>query len=78
MFTINIYIYNQPSEDFAEEDYKLVVVLVVHGALTMPDSGFALNEHGLHGISKVKFPCSCVEFFSSYSRVSASQSSMAH
>ena len=28
MFTINIYIYNQPSEDFAEEDHKVVVVLV--------------------------------------------------
>ena len=28
MFTINIYIYNQPSEDFAEEDLKMVVVLM--------------------------------------------------
>ena len=28
MFTINIYIYNQPSEDFAKEDLKVVVVLV--------------------------------------------------
>ena len=27
MFMINIYIYNQPSEDFAEEDYKVVVVV---------------------------------------------------
>ena len=28
MFTINIYIYNQPSENFAKEDLELVVVLV--------------------------------------------------
>ena len=28
MFTINIYIYNQPFEDFVEEDHKVVVVLV--------------------------------------------------
>ena len=28
MFTINMYIYNQPSKDFAEEDLKVVVVLV--------------------------------------------------
>ena len=25
---INIYIYNQPSEDFVEEDFKVIVVLV--------------------------------------------------
>ena len=29
MLTINICIYNQPSKDFAEEDLKVVVVLVV-------------------------------------------------
>ena len=28
MFTINIYIYNQPSENFTEEDLKVVVVLM--------------------------------------------------
>ena len=28
MFRTNIYIYNQPSEDFAEEDYKVFAVLV--------------------------------------------------
>ena len=79
MFTINIYIYNQSSEDFAKEDLELVVVLVcVHGALSMPDSGVALNDHGLRGMPKVKFPCSFKESFSLDSRVSASQNSMAH
>jgi hypothetical protein len=71
MFTINIYIYNQPSEDFAEEDLELVVVLCVHGALNMPNSGVALNEHGFRGMSKVKLPWSFVESFSSDSRVGA-------
>ena len=28
MFTINIYIYNQLPKDFAEEDYRMAVVLV--------------------------------------------------
>ena len=79
MFTIDICIYNQSSEDFAKEDLELVVVLVcVHSALSMPDSGVALNDHGLRGMSRVKFPSSFEESISLDSRVGASQSFMAH
>ena len=78
MFMINICIYNQPSKDFAEEDLKVAVVLMcVHRALSMPDSGVALNDHGLHNISRLKLPHSFVESFSLDSKVDASQNSMA-
>ena len=75
---IDICIYNQSSEDFAKEDLELVVVLVCARALSMPDSGVALNEHGLHGMLKVKFSCSFEESFSLDSSVGALQDSLAH
>ena len=46
--------------------------MCVRGALSVPDSGVALNEHGLCGISGVKFSCSFEESFSLDSRVGAS------
>ena len=79
MFTINKCVYNHPPEDFAGKHLGVITFLMcVRKALSMPDSGEALNEHGSSGISRVKLPCTSKESFSLDSRVGASQNSLAH
>ena len=52
--------------------------MCVHEALSMPDSGEALNEHDSCGISRVKLPCSSKESFSLDSRIGALPNFVAH